>query len=366
MSFARRLRLFAPRETYASTYASEPPDVPVGTGGSPALRLSDVLEVYLAFRRPADPGPYSLAVRRWAEATGDPPLSGLQPHHVAQFISYLANLGLSHATVRRDVRHAQALMNFAGPRNGRGRSGPWELGLYGFVPIRAGGVHGLWPRSAPELPRPAGPKEVEGTARPVWTADQRRAVWLACAVAERPRLAEVSACQWWRSALDVATGAGLRRRTILALERTWLQEVSPGVWVLDIPGRAMKSGRRTIIYASRLVREAIVAMPTGDVVFPWPYRVHGTRPNWNLLHKEFQRIMQAAGLPAQARRGAGFHSCRRATGDWLYCRDPAAARDTLGHASEVVTRAHYTQAISRALAAAPHLEQLAELELSRR
>jgi hypothetical protein len=328
--------------------------------------LTDVLEIYLSRRRLSKESAYlyRLAARRWAEATGDPPLCELRLSEALAFPGYLAESGRAQASIARDMRHVQMLLNFAGPKNGR-RSGPWDLGLFGFTPIYLRGkLQGLWPRSAPQLSESRRREnDPEGTSRPIWTPEQRRAVWEACRYARRPRLDEVSACQWWRCALDVATGSGLRRRTILALERSWLREASPGQWILDIPAWAVKSRRRTLIYANRLVRDAIAAMPTGDIVFPWPYRIRGEEPNWRPLHEEFQRIMNCAGLPAEARRGAGFHSCRRVAGDYLYCRDPAVARETLGHASEWVTRAHYTQAVSRALAGARVLEEFAEAEL---
>jgi hypothetical protein len=326
---------------------------------SPEMRLSEFLPVYVARRdlRRSEKRPLTAAtrnslagaVRRWIEYTGDPPLRAIPDGgYCDDFLGGLMARGIARETIRKECRQIQSLLDLAGPRGPGNKHGPVEFGLFGSDQGRT--------RSAPaiDIPFPEGHAE-----KSFWSSADADAFRAACCWARRPRLQNCPAAVWWLAAIDVVQGTGIRRRTLLALQRDWLDVDRR---LLDLPGSAVKSGRRTVIYASRLVREAIARMPVGfsdKTVFPWPYTV-------GLIHVEFRRILSFSMVPQAKREKAGFHCLRRGLGDQLAARDRQTAQGALGHADWTTTREHYTQAATQALATGPALEQLAEEILARR
>ncbi len=276
--------------------------------------------------KPATIAEYRTAIERWAQLTGDPPLSTIDGLTLAGFVE--ADLGLtgrtstlSPNTVRKHCIHLENVLRAAGPRT---RDCKWAASEYGYYGTDEFGRV----RSAPwfHLPTARDKPPIDS-----FTLDEIRRLIVACDHATLPRLPEIRPSEWWRRLIRFAYNAGMRIGTILALRRQWLRQADGAAW-FEVPGSSYKGGRSHLLYVSPVALDIVLGMPERDILWRWPHTL-------KTLHRQRVRILEAAGIPEE--RQFGFHGLRKALGTALYRRNPEAARLALGHQDQATTREHY-------------------------
>ena len=312
------------------------PDSGPSSGGSlcPTMSLCEFFEAYFcpvyleAVKvKPTTVNEYRTAIGRWAEITGDPPLSQIDARLAAKFVAADARKPgrrgerISPNTIRKHCVELQMILKLAGPRSRDCRLAATEDGLFGFDQYRR-------PRSAPWFnPPPVRDK----LPTDCFTLDEIRAWLAACEHATRPAGLGFAPGLWWQCLVRFLYNSGLRIGSALDLRRAWVHQKDGISWA-EIPSDSYKQGRPHLIYLAESALAALSALPTSDLVFPWPHtHVH-------LQHCRIS-LLKHAGLPPD--RLFGFHGLRKALASQLWQHNRQAAALQLGHADGKVTEQSY-------------------------
>jgi len=303
---------------------------PVSSGLSPDTTLSELfdryfLPVYLRSTM-ADPktiAEYRTAIRLWCKFVWDPPLRLIDNAACAAFVFEDLNREnekpISPNTVRKHLTHLQMVLHAAGPQT---KQYPWaasQYGLFGDDPFGR-------PKTSPWFIKPP---EREKPAEDGLTLDEIGRLLDVCPTAIKPAIPECPAPLWWRMLLLFGYNTGLRRGSLLALRRSWIQPFADA-GLLSLPGRASKKKLPKLIYVNPEAMAALEQMPTGDLVFPWTESMAS-------FNRYRRQLWEAAEVPPAHK----FHGLRKAIGSELYAIDPKAAQLQLGHQSERTTRRSY-------------------------
>ena len=282
------------------------------------VRLSDVSGQTVAT--------YESVIRLWCVITGDPPLGSVTAETLASFRNCIARLRgkqpasrTSPNTVRKYLRHLQAILDKAGPPGRRNRD---AANLIPDAP---------WvkpPKARISQPRIVLPGHLSDT-------------YTAAVAMNYPRIQGFKPPAWWRALLVVAFNTGLRRRTLFEMR---IEEIDWDARCIRLPAKHMKAGRPHIAPLNHTAIEHLLAIRTDrELVFPWPYNV-------TYFDQCFHRLQDAAGIPREEH--FGLHTIRKTLGTILYEVSPGAAQMTLGHMDQATTRNHYVRAdqiVTRAL-----------------
>ncbi len=181
-------------------------------------------------------------------------------------------------------------------------------------------------RAIQELPRVARIREYQRL--PVaWKLDEFERL-LDATNTRRGMYGDVPAAQWWRALLLVVYDTAIRCRAVLSIERCHL-DIETG-WLM-VPAENMKARVEQRFKLSDQTTEAVRAIwfPRRRFLFP-----HKSR-NW--FHRNYGRLLEAAGLPRTARDQ--LHKIRRTTAS-IVAKEVgiAAAVRLLGHSTETVTK----------------------------
>jgi len=273
---------------------------------------------------------YETTVTRWELLTGDPPLAEITVETLAKFKTCLQKMRgekrgtrLSPNSIRRHLRHLQAIIDKAGPPGHRNRDAA------GIIP------QAPWikpPRE--ELPPPR-----------IVSAEHVDWCYQAAIAMERPLIPGAKPAAWWRALLVVAWNTGLRRRTLFQMPMTAVQ------WNdrrLVLQPQRLKSNRFEIVPLNTVALEHLrkIRGPR-ELVFEWPFDLH-------IFHGDFHRLQDEAGIPRN--QHFGLHNIRKTLATMLWEQSPGAAQLALGHASNGVTQRHYVSGfgiVSRALEQIP-------------
>ncbi len=271
---------------------------------------------------------YEQILRVWALATGDPPIREITRIMLAEFRNHLTGVRgkpgqrLSTNSVRGYLRHLQSVLDLAGPPARGNRDG---AGLLDQVP---------WikpPRAEIHLPRIAPPEHLDACYRAAGGMD-----W--------PVVAGVEPAAWWRCLLVLVFNTGLRKRTVFELR--W-EHIDWQRCRIVIPACHMKSGRPLIAVLNTIAQRYLLSIRTDRVlVFP--------RSSDKTYYKAWHRLEKLAGIPAS--EYFGLQNIRKTNATALWENSPEAARLTLGHTTDRVTREFYIAGqgmIARALEALP-------------
>lgn len=286
---------------------------------------------------------YRSIVNLWAELTGDPPLAKIRSRTLSEFVEAdLLRPGkepdatISPNTVRKHCTHLQMVLNLAGPRC---RDYPDAAKLYGLFGSDRYGR----PRQPPLFRKPP---ERDKLPTDAFTLDEV-CQWLAvCDQATRPRVSSCRPPAWWRSLILFLYNSGVRIGAAIALRREWIHEHEAGWGWLELPPEAQKGSRPALVYLSPFALEALKAIPTVGLVYPWPHTAKH-------LHHVRRQMLAEAGIDKGRRWG--FHGLRKNLGSILWSKDPKLARMQLGHADEKTTLRHYASPSAQVLGLAASL-----------
>jgi len=271
-----------------------------------------------------------LAITRWRQATGDPPLREIDSAMLARFKKFLSSLRgvrsyklATPRTVKGRLVYVQSVLDKAGQPGPRNRD---AAGVLDRVP---------WIRP-PKVPQPV-PKIV--------SAEHLSDCYLAAVGMEAPKIDGFKPAAWWRALLVLVYNTGIRRGTLLDLRMTDIDWKGSR---LVIPPERMKSGRAHVIHLNKTALEHLRKIRTArEYVFEWPGNL---RQVYLWLHK----LQDLAGIPKA--QHFGLHTMRKTTATRLWEYAPQAAQLALGHAGSDVTIRHYVQSegiVPRALDALP-------------
>jgi len=283
--------------------------------------LTTFFRTHYAPARLVDPAPrsresYEHAMRLWALFTGDPPLAKISDKTLQRFRGCLTKMqGLSRVgrvspnTVRKHLRHVQAVLDHAGPRVRHHRD---AAGLLSEVP---------WVRP---------PREVFKSVRVV-SMEELSNVYLATAAMDKPRLYGVKAPRWWRALLTMAFNTGLRRGALFGLQ---MRHIDWHKQRLVLPPELSKTKRGQILPLNEVTMRHLIAIRTHrELVFEWPHC-----RKW--FHAQFHRLQDAAGIPEVLH--FGLHDIRRTVATLISKHaSPHAAQLALGHTMFRTTAGHY-------------------------
>lgn len=237
---------------------------------------------------------------------------------------------LSDATVAKHIRQFEAILTTMGPKTRRHRYNAEVFTIAPFFPesYQVGERH----------------------KRKPFTIDEFERLWTAARVARKPKLAGVSAPEWWRGLFDVLFNVGARIETALTVEPVWIDRDG----YAEVPTEHYKQGEARTLYFNPWARGAIAALHppgtkrrrtfagvsldgAGMVFDPRDQVEEGCCRRY--LDELFKEIMLAADVPVLKHRV--WHGFRRTLGDQLFAMNPAVAQFQLGHSSLEVTKEHY-------------------------
>jgi integrase len=322
--------------------------VPPSNAPSPEMTLPEFFEryfwpVYLRSTM-ADPktvAEYRSAVRRWQTLIGAMPMRAIDNLTCAAFVAKdlqrksgkRPGETLSPNSVRKHCTHLQMVLSLAGPQSKEHPQAASPYGLFGTDPFGR-------PRPVPWFVKPP---ERDKLPEDGFTIEEIGLILTACEGAIKPVLADCSAATWWKCLCLAAYNTGIRIGSMVALRRAWITRQIDDGWV-SIPALAYKKKRPKVIYLPPEALAAIDAMPTGDLIWPWPESPVS-------LQRYRRTLLSAAGIPPA--RWFGFHGLRKAIGTQLWAIDQKAAQLQLGHEDAATTRKSYVNpaAIGASLAA---------------
>ncbi len=321
------LRLFCPDDDgpIADRGRRVEPEHPQGL--TPEVTLSEFYHQYAEPLRLADQQwaggtveQYRLTMQYWSQYTGDPPLAGVDEAVCQRFkLGLMQRAGLideklSANSVLKYLRHAQCVLDMAGPKSrihGR-KAGLDKWGLFGFD---ADGDR----REPPEIARL---RSIERTPTPFSLMEM--AQWIeACKSAQTPAIPGVEPADFWRALILFSYNVGTRKSTTLQLTRDMIE----GEWLV-VPPEIMKGRRREgRFWLNDHARSAIDSIRTADRrLFAWPYTP-------GAFTTAARRLIARSEIKPARRLGAGLHRCRKALLSWLAARNGDVARLQAGHAS---------------------------------
>lgn len=246
---------------------------------------------------------YKTTLRNFRKFLGRPPLmADLDNATVSRFLSWFRTYdgGRSAFTSNKERSNLLAIWRFA----------------------CKDGLIEKWPNVAPDVEPEILPQ--------AWLEDEVKSLFAACD-RETGSICGIQAGLWWRALLLVIWDSGERVGAVAALR--W-EHVSLSTGWLTVPYDLRKGKRADKLY--RLAPDTIEALramrlPKESRVFPWPYT-----PNY--LWNRFDRLLQRAGLPHDAR--SKFHRIRRSVASYFEAAG-GDATNLLGHSDRKVTRKHY-------------------------
>lgn len=164
-----------------------------------------------------------------------------------------------------------------------------------------------------------------------WSEDEFRRILTKCnCLSSQPAYDDVPATAVMRAVLLLAYWTGLRRGTLWKLKWTEVDLVER--WV-TVPGNIMKGRRGKKFRFGEDALEALRAVQRVGAVTVLP------AVDWNRFYKEFDSVLEAAGIQPSKRRGMSkLHKVRRTTATMVAVRQGlGAASSLLGHSSEQIT-----------------------------
>ena len=235
----------------------------------------------------------------------------------------------SPTTVRKTLRHVQAVLDKAGPAGPRNRD-----------------AANLIPAPVPWIKRPRAAEKTPAILEPAVL----RAVYDAAAAMTEPAGA-IAPPAWWRGLLVLAHNTLLRRRTLFELQ--WGDVDWRGA-CLRLPATRLKSRRPQVVHLNAAAIAALEAMAEPDAT--WENRpVFAGYREPTAFHDAFRRLQAAAGVPREER--FGLHALRANSARLLWESSPQAAQATLGHRSIQTTLKHYVNGGPMAVKALDKLPQ---------
>ena len=274
---------------------------------------------------------YRTALRRWAAATGDPPLEKITVETLTLFRQFLercpGNKGRFKAsthTIRKGLRHVLTVLNKAGP------AGPRCRDAAGILPSTP------WIRS---------PKAEDSEPRTV-SLEILSAVYDAAACMDAPWVEGIKPPAWWKALIVLAFNTSLRRRTLFEMR---LDEISWNEHKILLGGERFKNRRRMTVHLNPIALEHLqtIRAPRRELVFPFPF----AQGHFNTL---FHRLQMIAGIPKK--EWFGLHVIRKTAASILWDFAPQTAQLALGHSTAEVTRRYYVagmEKVARAFDAMP-------------
>ncbi len=268
---------------------------------------------------------YGESLNYWRALTDDPPVGELTPVAMRAFVEGLKRKPLANNTVRKHMRHIQAILDRAGPAGPRRRD---AAGIIATVP---------WvkpPRQ--EIGEPV-PTPVEAIAATYSQVD----------AAMFPVIAGIVPSAWWRACLSLICSTSLRIGQVMSLPYDSANLRDAELVVPAAICRKSKREQRFPLHAIA-VRDLFAVRGKRELLFPWDH-------SKTTIYAEFHRLQELAGVQA-----FGFHGMRRAVLDgFARSTASAAAQKAAGHASAKTTMDHY---ISQAVIA----DALGQSEIFRR
>jgi integrase len=182
------------------------------------------------------------------------------------------------------------------------------------------------------IPQPPWIRKPRAQEKPVRivTPQELSDVYLSAIAMNTPRIPGFKPAAWWRALLVVAYNTSLRRRTLFEArmeQMDWVQHC------LVIPAKQMKSRRPHVTHLNATAVAHLLKIRTDrELLFPWP---HCKRHFDTCFHK----LQTAAAIPEHEH--FGLHDLRKTHATLLWESSPAAARLSLGHTNDDITRRHY-------------------------
>lgn len=258
---------------------------------------------------------YEQSLSIWSQLFGTLTIGEVREWHLRTFATAIANRpgrkgGKASAnTVRRHLRHVQAVLDAIGPT--KRRNAPCAE-LVDSVP---------WVRPPREMFRDPLP----AIAGDVW------ATYDAADAATLPKLEGIAAGDWWRAVLSLCLSTALRRSQLFRLEAS---SVDFSESRLHVPAEVSRKSRRDswLPIAPIAVRDLLVIRGERDLLFPQPHA-------WTAIYDQLHLIQATAGVPASRR--FGFHAMRRLVLTELAAANGVAATKLAGHRNVSTTANHY-------------------------
>jgi integrase len=265
-----------------------------------------------------------LALARWSEITGDPPLKQIDDWICAEFVKQLrkrkglgGNPEISPNTIRKTCGHLQFMLDRASPKSRRNRKGA-----------------GLFDLESPYLERPKKRSKPPVTN---FTLHEIGAWMDACQYASQTsNLYGIPAVKWWRSLVRFVYNTGLRIDTVM--ECTWDMVGRNKPDFITIPPEVYKGGEHGLeMYLNGWARQAIDEIRTAgfNKLFPW----RGWPKSSSWLQSRRRAILRRSTIVAHRR--FGFHGLRRALASWVGPINGLLAKIILGHVTNDVTAECY-------------------------
>jgi len=249
---------------------------------------------------------YRMSLKRWQQATGDPPINTITAATSAQFLRYLFacrkrdDRELSVTTVRKLIRQTQFLLDRTGPAGPGNREGQNLVATPAW--IKPPSAHRGGPRHAFTLEEIARLLIAARSARPTKVIPE-----------------EIPAPTWWRALILLGYNTGMRPGSLMAARH----EHVDGRWLV-IPPEAIKCHNGQRLWLNDAALEAIAS--TGckkGLILPWLAIAPATLP------KHWKWLQEAAGLAKSA--DSGMYALRRAFATQCAGIDPLAAQIMLNH-----------------------------------
>lgn len=272
----------------------------------PVCVTPDASKSYLTYLR--------IAIKKWVELTGNPPLREIDALTVAGFRDALGKLPGRYGgppaseTVAHKLHVIHRVLRKCGPPGYRNDD---AAGLLERVP---------WarpPRPIQKFPQTV-PLDVLGK------------VYEAADTMKWPRIPGVDPGMWWRCLLTVVYNTGLRYRTVFELE--WA-DVDWTRKCFILPGERIKSRRPLVVPLNKITLEHLRTIQ-GD-----RKRIFGFEQDPSWFRQHLHRLQWRAGYPWEEH--FTLQTLRRTLATQLWAISPGAAQLALGHAAMQITRDCY-------------------------
>ncbi|MCP5113971.1 MAG: hypothetical protein GY953_24320 [bacterium] len=274
---------------------------------------------------------YRDALAHWVRICGRRSLSGVTAVVLRQFADGLKatryrGRSLSVSTVRKHLRHIQAILDRAGPAGPRCRD---AAGILQQVP---------WIRPPREQIQERSPAPVADIARFYRSATQH---------ARLPVLPDVKPAAWWRAVISTICSTSLRIGQVTAIP---MAAVDWNASLLRLPASVSRKSKRTETKPLHIVALRALLAVRGDreLILPQPHAK-------NTIYRELHRLQALVDVPRFA-----FHCIRRAVLSEFAATSPTAGMKAAGHRSFQTTLNHYVgnQAVIEALDQSDLMRQL--------
>jgi len=211
---------------------------------------------------------------------------------------------VSAATLNKDLRQINALVNFACRRKKRSDQLDFDF-------------------------------EDELLDDPIaWFPEELDRIFAAAAAEEGLLFgSQIRAADFWPALVATIYSTGARITSIL---ETPYENFDATRGILTIPARSQKHKKGQVHHLHERTTQLLRAiyLPARELLLPWPW--DRTHDSWPTLNEHYRRILARAGLPID--RSRLFHCLRKTTGTRVAAASNAeTARQQLGHSSTAVT-----------------------------